>query len=158
MFCFDRKADNYLQQQSTSLTGLKWKPHSLTPTSTCIQLDPAHACLIYVDHIYLRLSLQEGHKTRCDRVGRLRISPGTFFGEHSMLWGFCRRMTVDALDDCVLGQLERETCARTVFESGLRKPKNNHGPVCLAVVRPDLPRFPAFHTNGQWPHLTMPGT
>lgn len=36
-----------------------------------------------------------------------------------MLWGFCRRMTVDALDDCVLGQLERETYVNIITRSAM---------------------------------------
>lgn len=39
-----------------------------------------------------------------------RISPGSFIGEHTMLWGFPRRMTVDAVTDCVLGKLTSATC------------------------------------------------
>ena len=39
-----------------------------------------------------------------------RIPPGSFIGEHTMLWGFPRRMTVDTVTDCVLGKLTSATC------------------------------------------------
>ncbi|CAJ1447289.1 unnamed protein product [Effrenium voratum] len=39
---------------------------------------------------------------------KLLYEEGDFFGEHTMLWGFRRRMTVDAVTSCILGKLRRD--------------------------------------------------
>lgn len=69
----------------------------------------------------------------------INITPGDFFGEHTMLWGFRRRMNVRTLTKTVVGKMKRDVYFNVVTRSAMHERSKRE-----KYLRTGVPMFETF--------------
>lgn len=69
----------------------------------------------------------------------INITPGDFFGEHTMLWGFRRRMNVRTLMKTVVGKMKRDVYFNVVTRSAMHERSKRE-----KYLRTGVPMFETF--------------
>ncbi|CAJ1342150.1 unnamed protein product [Effrenium voratum] len=87
-----------------------------------------------------------GNVLRRSSRSEVDVKPGDFFGEHTMLWGFRRRMTVIASKDCdtpaVAGKLKRDVYFNIVTRSAMHERSKRE-----KYLRTGVPMFETFDSE-----------